>query len=208
MDVIMRCISCLYSICWWYMLTGPISFCIATSIGHYGVQWCLSYNPSKSKVMFFGNGTQSSMFTMYGKSLEFFNGYKYLVVSVLAGPYFTTSHLKPLINFHSSANTVLNVNHKPSEQILMKMLYTTFNTFNTGCTAPTGTKENDIFSLLKMIDLIWKQIQIDLLNQYFIQRKMITEKYTESKQMNWKMRQFHKFHVIASKSSWLFCFNC
>ena len=41
----------------------------------------------------------------------------------------------------------------------------------TGCTAPTGTKENDIFSLLKMIDLIWKQILIDLLNRFYIFKK-------------------------------------
>ena len=91
----------------------------------YGLQWCLSYNPSKSKVMFFGKGTQSSTFTMYGKNLEFVDRYKYLGVTVLAGPCFSTSHLKPLINFRSSANTVLNVNRKPSEQILMKMLYAT-----------------------------------------------------------------------------------
>ena len=62
---------------------------------------------------------------MYGKNLEFVDRYKYLGVTVLAGPCFSTSHLKPLINFRSSANTVLNVNRKPSEQILMKMLYAT-----------------------------------------------------------------------------------
>ena len=75
--------------------------------------------------MFFGKGTHNSSFTMYGKSLVYVDRYKYLGVTVLAGPHFTASHLKPLINFRSTANTVLNVNRKPSEHILMKMLYAT-----------------------------------------------------------------------------------
>ena len=37
----------------------------------------------------------------------------------------STSHLKPLKKFRSAANTVLNVHQKPSEQILMKMLFAT-----------------------------------------------------------------------------------
>ena len=46
-------------------------------------------------------------------------------VTVVAGSTFTTSHLKSLVKFRSSANTILNVHQKPSEQILLKMLYTT-----------------------------------------------------------------------------------
>ena len=51
--------------------------------------------------------------------------YKYLGITVVAGLNFSSSHLKPLIKFRSAANTVLNVNPKPSEQILMRMLYAT-----------------------------------------------------------------------------------
>ena len=51
---------------------------------------------------------------------------KYLGVTVVAGSKFSTSHLKPLVKFRSAANTVLNVHRKPSEQILMKLLYATF----------------------------------------------------------------------------------
>ena len=53
----------------------------------------------------------------------------------------------------------------------------------TGNTAPTGTKENDVFSLLKMRNLIWKQILIDLLNRFYIIKKnhnwIVHWKYTE-----------------------------
>ena len=62
---------------------------------------------------------------LYGKNLEFVDSYKYLGVTVVAGKIFSTSHLKPLIKFQSAADTVLNVNREPSEQILMKMLYAT-----------------------------------------------------------------------------------
>ena len=62
---------------------------------------------------------------MYGSPLEYVDRFKYLGVTVIAGSSFSTSHLKPLIKFRSAANTVLNVHQKPSEQILMKMLYAT-----------------------------------------------------------------------------------
>ena len=62
---------------------------------------------------------------MYGKNLEYVDRYKYLGVTVVAGSKFSTSHLKPLVKFRSAANTVLNVHRKPSEQILMKLLYAT-----------------------------------------------------------------------------------
>ena len=91
----------------------------------YGLSWCLSYNPSKSKVMSFGKNSVSPPFTMYGNSLDFVQEYKYLGVIVVAGKQFSVSHLKPLIRFQSVYNTVLNVQQKPSENILMKLLYST-----------------------------------------------------------------------------------
>ena len=91
----------------------------------YGLSWCLSYNPSKSKVLHFGKDTFSPQIMMYGKSLNFTKEYKYLGVVVVAGKTFSTSHMSPLIKFRSAANTVLNVQKKPSEQILMKLLYST-----------------------------------------------------------------------------------
>ena len=44
-------------------------------------------------------------------------------VNVVAGRTFSTSYLKPLIKFRSSANTVLNIHNKPSEQVMLKLLY-------------------------------------------------------------------------------------
>ena len=91
----------------------------------YGLSWCLSYNPSKSKVMYFGKKINPPTFKMYGKDLDYVDRYKYLGVTIVSGNQFTTSHLKPLVRFRSAANTVLNVHHRPSEQILLKLLYAT-----------------------------------------------------------------------------------
>ena len=90
---------------------------------NYGLSWCISYNPSKSRIMHFGKHAVKSKFTMYGNSLEYVTEYKYLGVVVVAGKHFSTSHMNPLIKFRSAANTVLNVHSKPSEDVLMKLLY-------------------------------------------------------------------------------------
>ena len=60
---------------------------------------------------------------MYGNLLDYVKDYKYLGVNVVAGKTFSTSHLKPLIKFRSSANTVINIHKKPSEQVMLKLLY-------------------------------------------------------------------------------------
>ena len=48
---------------------------------------------------------------------------KYLGIWVIAGTKFLTSARKPLTTFYCSANTILNILHKPSEQIMMHLLY-------------------------------------------------------------------------------------
>ena len=89
----------------------------------YGKTWCLTYNPSKSKTMTFGKVRDIKPLTMYGRDLEFVSDYKYLGVDVVAGNKISFSAMRSLIKFRSSANTVLNVHNKPSEQIQMKLLY-------------------------------------------------------------------------------------
>ena len=87
------------------------------------MNWCLSYNPTKSKVMLFGKQTVYPRFSMYGSPLDFAIEYNYLGVIVTAGKTFSTSHIKPLIRFRSAANTLLNVQRKPSENVSMRLLY-------------------------------------------------------------------------------------
>ena len=91
----------------------------------YGLSWCLSYSPSKSKLMHFGKVETKPTITMYGNSLDYTREYKYLGVVVVAGKAFSSSHVAPLIKFRSAANTVLNVQRRPSENVLMMLLYST-----------------------------------------------------------------------------------
>ena len=90
----------------------------------YAREWCLSYNPAKSIVLTFGSNAFDVSFFMYGKRLDTAKEYKYLGVCVVAGASFSTSNLRSLIRFRSSANSILNVTRKPSEPLLMKLLYT------------------------------------------------------------------------------------
>ena len=89
----------------------------------YADKWCLTYNPSKSKIMSFGTQQISPSFQMYGKKLDAVTEYKYLGVKVEAGASFSISLSRPLIRFRSSANTILNAPYASSEPVLMKLLY-------------------------------------------------------------------------------------
>ena len=123
-ELFLACIVYADDICLLAPCRSALQLLLDTCVA-YGLSWCLSYNPSKSKVMYFGKRTNEPTFTMYGKQLDYVDTYKYLGVTVVGGNTFSTSHLKPLIKFRSAANTVLNVHQKPSEPILMKMLYAT-----------------------------------------------------------------------------------
>ena len=89
----------------------------------YGKEFCLSYNPSKSKIMTFGSQAYSPSFFMYGKELDYAQEYKYLGIAVVAGRTFSTTFIRPLIRFRSSANSILNAPHSSSEPILIRLLY-------------------------------------------------------------------------------------
>ena len=92
----------------------------------YGNEWCISYNPNKSKVMLFGKVTSANSvpLKMYSKDLDVVKEYKYLGVTVVGGNTITFSTLKPLMRFRCSANTILNAPTTSSEIVSMKLLYT------------------------------------------------------------------------------------
>ena len=90
----------------------------------YGIEWCISYNPLKTKMMVFGKNTEFNDIFLNGTPIASVTEYKYLGVHVTAGKDFSTSVRKPLSAFLCSANTILNVLRKPSETILMRLLFT------------------------------------------------------------------------------------
>ena len=121
-ELFMACIIYADDIC----LLAPCRSALQTLLDTceaYGNEWCLAYNPSKSKILTFGSSPSQPVFTMYGKELCHVNDVKYLGVTLVAGTTFSVSHAKSLIRFRSSANTILNVTHRSSEPMLMKLLY-------------------------------------------------------------------------------------
>ena len=123
LDVFISAIAYADDIC----LLAPCRSALQTLLDaceNYGKLWCLSYNPSKSKTMFFGRQRSAVPFKMYGSNLDYVESYKYLGVDVVAGESLTFSTAKPLMKFRCSANTVLNARFKPSERVLMKILFT------------------------------------------------------------------------------------
>ena len=70
LDLFLACIVYADDICLLAPCRSALQLLLNTCVT-YGLRWCLTYNPSKSKVMYFGKGTHSTTFTMYGKNLEF-----------------------------------------------------------------------------------------------------------------------------------------
>ena len=89
----------------------------------YGKEWCISYNPLKTNLMVFGKPVDFHPIYLNDVPITLVNECKYLGIHVLAGKEFSTSAKKPLTSFLCSANTILNVVKKPSEQVLMQLLY-------------------------------------------------------------------------------------
>ena len=113
-------------------LLAPTRSCLQKLLNicyDYGIKWCITYNPNKTKVMVFGRAYQSisdttcSPLFLNGSPIDFTDECKYLGINVLAGDRFSSSSKKPLASFYGSANTILNVLHKPSERVLMHSLY-------------------------------------------------------------------------------------
>ena len=76
--------------------------------------------------MFFGKNYESvSCAPLYlnGRAINFEPEWKYLGVVIMTGNGFFCSARRPLASFYRSSNSVLNVLKRPSEHVLMKLLY-------------------------------------------------------------------------------------
>ena len=91
----------------------------------YGAEWCISYNPTKTAVMVFGQKNECQSLTLNSAPIEFVNKCKYLGVIVTADKSgrFSCTIDSFLSGFYRTSNTILNVLNRPSEQISMHLLY-------------------------------------------------------------------------------------
>ena len=94
---------------------------------NYANTWCIRYNERKTKLMYYGkdfNSFSCAPVFLNGQPLQFVTEWKYLGVVLISDKHFICSAKKPWASFFRSSNTILNVLRKPSEPVLMKLLYT------------------------------------------------------------------------------------
>ena len=92
----------------------------------YAEYWCIGFNEKKTKVMIFGKAYKSFSchpILLNDKPLEVVSQWKYLGITIKTDNHFSCSAEKCLASFYRSTNTILNVIKRPSEEVMMKLLY-------------------------------------------------------------------------------------
>jgi hypothetical protein len=79
----------------------------------------------KSKAMFFGKPICDNFapLLLNNCAIEYVSYWKYLGATIISGKCFGFSSKSDLISFYRASNSLLNVLTKPSEQILLQLLY-------------------------------------------------------------------------------------
>ena len=93
----------------------------------YGTTWCIDYNFKKTKIMIFGKRHTELMqtsFSLLDQPIAVVDSWNYLGVALISGKSFLCSCDEELSSFYRSVNSVLNVQGKPSDDIMMRILYT------------------------------------------------------------------------------------
>ena len=105
-----------------YGLQQLLNICSA-----YFKEFCLDFNVKKSKSMIVGKSfadTQIASLLLNNQPLDFVTQYKYLGVDLCAGKVLSLTPTSAIRSFHRAANSILYSRVKPSNDVLMKLLYT------------------------------------------------------------------------------------
>ena len=91
----------------------------------YCSEFCLNFNPKKSKALLFGNfkGIDVAPLYLNGQPIEYVSQWKYLGTIVVSGKEFSFSPNNDLCSFFRLAYSVLLVQRKPNELVQMNLLY-------------------------------------------------------------------------------------
>ena len=88
----------------------------------------LSFNPLKSKVLVFSKKKVDLLtlmpISLNGNDVEYVTSISYLGVSIVSDRGFCVSAANELRTFYRAANSILTAIQKPSEEIVMQLLYT------------------------------------------------------------------------------------
>ena len=90
------------------------------------LEFCLTFNAAKSKSMRIGKGhvDKPAALLINNEPIEFLSEWKYLGATLIAGKTLTFSAKRDLSNFYSSFNSIYNAHTRPSEPLMMFLLYT------------------------------------------------------------------------------------
>jgi len=112
-------------------LLAPSRSALARMIGEcssYCEEYCLSFNPKKSKIVVFSkkkvNFDRLMPISLQGQTIEYARSIKYLGTTIYAEGGFSFSAQNELCNFYRASNAILNVLNKPCENVLLHLLYT------------------------------------------------------------------------------------
>ena len=93
----------------------------------YGDRFCISFSFKKTKTLIFGkskNLGRTAPLTIYERPIEIVDQWRYLGFHVKSGDSFSFSAQPDLSSFRRAANCLLNTCYRPSEEVMMKLLYT------------------------------------------------------------------------------------
>ena len=106
-------------------LRGAMQILIDVTVAH-GDSIGLLFNPSKTKVMIIGKlrtNFEPLPLIFNGQNVEFVKEWRYLGFYLTAGDTLGYSATNSLISFYRTSNCLINSVYKPSEEVLMKLLY-------------------------------------------------------------------------------------
>ena len=128
-----------------YGLQQLLNICSA-----YFKEFCLDFNVKKSKSMIVGKSfadTQIASLLLNNLPLDFVTQYKYLGVDLCAGKVLSFPPTSAIRSFHRAANSILYSRVKPSNDVLMKLLYTNCVPIITYASAVREFKAADMYRL-------------------------------------------------------------
>ena len=106
-------------------LRGALQTLIDATVAH-GHSIGLLFNPSKTKVMIIGKlktEREAQPLVFNGHNVEFVMEWRYLGFYLTAGDTLGYSATSSLISFYRTSNCLINAVYKPSEEVLMRLLY-------------------------------------------------------------------------------------
>ena len=101
---------------------------LISAVTEYCNEYCLSFNPKKSKIMIFSKKKVDlkslCSVDLAGIPIDYVQSIRYLGTTIVSAPAFAFSCSDELRNFYRAANAILNTLKKPKEEVLMHLLFT------------------------------------------------------------------------------------